>query len=235
MLEVDFGKVCEHFRYDENGNLISLANDGDFIDPVSYTFDWGHDGILENVSSFGVDKNKEKIFGLDTEGKLSRVNHPDGTHTLYGYANENDTATTYISHCYLDSTLSSIKERKYISTGQLFYESKVMANNDTVYEKIIRYDEHHNIRAFYYVNDEKRLKFLKQNENNVVDGLPFEAIPKTEIVVCLILNEYDDNLLSQRTITFIKPDGRVDEKYGYIREYINYDKKPLKEKPWKFE
>lgn len=239
----NYGTSCVRTKFNEMGKRTSLSYDFDDSDPVMYNFTWSEDGILENVSVFGTNGRKpNQFYGMDTEGKLQRVNYTDGTHLLYSYVDENDTATTYISHYREDSLLTQITQKKFISTDQLFYERKSQGRGEvTLYLKEIEYDEQHQMTRYYFKDDYERIKFHSRNQNTIVDGYPLENEPQTFERMCTVENEYQNGLLIKRTFLFFDKHSNDDEVFyenkeiGTIIERITYEKKPLPSRPWEYE
>lgn len=234
--EANYGKHCTYTRYNDAGKVVSISYDAEHNDPITYTFDWDEDGILENVSSYGMEDSKfERFFHHDTEGQLSRINFPNGNHMLFNYVEENDTLTTYHNTYYRDSLISNETQKKFISTGQLFYHMKMKSNGDTLFEKRMEYDVYHQITSIYSFDQSERLNYLSRVKNTILDGEPFENIPEIEVIHCEISNYYEGELLIKRQIQFKGADGEINTESGVIVERIQYDQEPLPSKPWKYE
>jgi len=234
--EAEYGKYCTYNRFNEAGKLISISYDSGNNNPSTFTFEWNDRGILENVTTYGMEDSKfERFFHHDTEGKLSRINFPNGNHTLFNYAEENDTLTISQNTYFRDSLISTETQKKFISTDQLFYHMKIKPNGDTLFEKRIEYDAYHQITSIYSVDQSERLNYLSRVKNTILDGEPFENMPEIEVLICEISNYYDGELLIKRQIQFKGADGEIDSEVGTIVERIHYEQEPLPATPWKYE
>ncbi|TNE55268.1 MAG: hypothetical protein EP338_04715 [Bacteroidetes bacterium] len=228
---------CQHRSYDEEGRVIEVFNDGDYVINSRIRFEWKNGKMIRAINTDSEGKETFDDRSFDEKGRVAEVRHNRGRFT-FDYV-DGKKYSTIIYTQYRDGKLNKRRVVKKLKTSDaITFACELNAELDTLKKIEATYDDHLNLVSFKSSNYKELIEAKKSPPPVTIEGerggshRVEQSELKPRIILYEVKNFYSEQgLLTKRVLSGKGEDGQLDPERQYV-ERIIFEKEYLSEKWW---